>query len=75
MFETLFKYSYPTFARGELVLASPWPVYLLVALAIAAAIGTAIHLWRNHAGLARWRLVVLSGLQTALIALVLLRAF
>ncbi|HEX7236825.1 MAG TPA: hypothetical protein VF405_07685 [Gammaproteobacteria bacterium] len=71
MFEFLFKYSRATYERAELVFASGWPVWLLVALTIAAAAVIGITIWQRRAGLGLLRATVLGALQTALVAAVL----
>ena len=71
MFEFLFKYSRATYERAELVFASGWPVWLLVALIAAAAVIVGITIWQRRAGLGVVRATVLGALQTALVAAVL----
>src|SRR5690349_18908990 len=71
MFEFLFKYSRATYERAELVFASGWPVWLLIALTAAAAVAIGITIWRRRAGLGLVRATVLGALQTALVAAVL----
>jgi hypothetical protein len=71
MFEFLFKYSRATYERAELVFASGWPVWLLVALTVAAAAVVGVSIWRRRAGMGVVRATVLGTLQTALIAAVL----
>ena len=71
MFEFLFKYSRATYERAELVFASGWPVWLLIALTVAAAVAIGITIWRRRAGLGLVRATVLGALQTALVAAVL----
>jgi uncharacterized membrane protein len=71
MFEFLFKYSRATYERAELVFASGWPVWLLIALTVAAAVAIGISIWRRRAGLGFVRATVLGILQTALVAAVL----
>jgi uncharacterized membrane protein len=72
VFEALFKYPRLTFERGELLLASGWPIAALTGLLIAAAIGIAFNLRRHRAGLSLRRLALLWGLQTLLIGTVML---
>ncbi|HEU4620448.1 MAG TPA: hypothetical protein VFV10_20610 [Gammaproteobacteria bacterium] len=71
MFEFLFKYSRETFERAEFLFASGWPVWLLVLLAVLAAIGVAVSLRRTHEGLELPKLVTLGVLQTAVLVLAL----
>jgi len=73
MFEFLFKYSPTVFRKGEFVFLTGWPLWLLVALVVAAATGLAWHLARSpkssHVALARR--VLVSVCQTILLALLL----
>ncbi|HSC14329.1 MAG TPA: hypothetical protein VLI71_04390, partial [Gammaproteobacteria bacterium] len=71
MFEFLFKYSRATYERAELVFASGWSVWLLVALIAAGAAIIGITIWQRRAGLGLVRASVLGALQTALVAGVL----
>jgi hypothetical protein len=71
MFEFLFKYSRATYERAELVFASGWPVWLLVALIAVGAAIIGITIWQRRAGLGPVRATVLGALQTALVAGVL----
>jgi uncharacterized membrane protein len=75
MFEFLFKYSRATYERAELVFASGWPVWVLIALVAAAAVLVGVNIWRRRAGLAPVRAVVLGTLQAALIAALLVLAW
>jgi uncharacterized membrane protein len=75
LFELLFKYSRATFERAELVLASGWPVWLLIAAIAAAAVAVGINLARRRAGLALGKTAALGALQFALIALLLVLAW
>ncbi|MEO7146082.1 MAG: glutamine amidotransferase, partial [Bryobacteraceae bacterium] len=75
MFELLFKYPRTVFSKGTLVLAGGWPAWLLAAGMIAVAAGFGWAIWRQ-----RYRAVetrgarsaAVWGLQTALVALLLL---
>ena len=71
MFEFFFKYSRATYERAELVFASGWPVWLLVALIAAGAVVVGISIWYRRAGMGIVRATVLGALQTALVAGVL----
>lgn len=71
MFEFFFKYSRATYERAELVFASGWPVWLLIAATVAAAVVIGISIWRRRAALGVVRATVLGALQTALVGLVL----
>lgn len=77
MFEFLFHYPRTVFSRGEVVLMGGWPKWLLVLLIFAGAGGLA---WlirdrlRGAAGSVRtgWRPVLLWGLQSSMLAAVLI---
>jgi uncharacterized membrane protein len=71
MFEFFFKYSRATFERAELVFASGWPVWLLVALIVAAGVAVGVGIWYRRAGLGVVRSTALGALQTALLAALL----
>ena len=71
MFEFLFKYSPTVFENGELVLASGWPVWLLVAGVAAAAAAIAVSLSRRRDTLSVPRLAVIGLLQVAMVAVIL----
>jgi uncharacterized membrane protein len=75
LFEFLFKYSRATFERSDLVFASGWPVWLLIALIVAAAVAVGVTLARRRVGFAIPKLVVLGVLQTLLIAALLVLAW
>lgn len=70
MFEFLFKYPTTVFAKGNLVLLSGWPVWVLGAAVAALAAVLGWQVWRNSALGARRAAVWL--LETAFAALVLL---
>ncbi len=71
MFEFFFKYSRATFARAELVFASGWPVWLLLALIVLAGVAVGVSLWRRQPALGAVRAGILGVLQTALLAALL----
>ncbi len=71
MFDFFFKYSRATFERGELVFASGWPVWLLLALIVLAGVAVGVGLWRRQPALGLVRVVALGALQTALLAALL----
>ena len=76
VFEFLFKHPPTVFRKGEFVLASGWPVWLLVLLIAALAGGLLWHLARSQGWLdARRRRVVwaLQGVSAALLLLMLWR--
>jgi len=68
LFDFFFKYSRATFERGELVFASGWPLWLLIALLVLAAAAVGVTLWRRQPALGVVRVIALGTLQTALIA-------
>jgi uncharacterized membrane protein len=71
LFEFFFKYSRATFARAELVFASGWPVWLLLALIVVAGVAVGVSLWRRQPALGAVRASILGVLQTALLAALL----
>jgi len=75
MFEFFFKYPRSVYARGQFAFLGAWPKWILVLLILAAAAGLA---WLIRSRLARpetvvrgWRAWFIWGLQTLLVALVL----
>ena len=71
MFEFLFKYPPAIFSKGKLALLSPWPLWLLLVLLIAAGAGLYWNMRQRPVALSRMRSTVIWLLQTALIAVVL----
>jgi uncharacterized membrane protein len=72
MFEFLFKYSPSAFSKGRVVFLTPWPIWLLVLLAIAAAVALFFHI-RSRPGLLKGaRPIVIWLFETAMVALLLL---
>jgi uncharacterized membrane protein len=72
MFEFLFKYPPAIFTRGKFVLLSPWPVWLMLVLLLAAAAGLYWNMMRQrHSVISSTRSVAIWLAQTALIALLL----
>ncbi|HEY1985728.1 MAG TPA: hypothetical protein VGG85_09980 [Terracidiphilus sp.] len=76
MFQFLFKYPIPVFTRGRFVLLSAWPAWLLPVL-IVMATGTLALLirWRLRRAapnLRSWRAWVVWGMQSAMVALLLI---
>ena len=71
MFEFFFKYSPTVFENGELVLASGWPVWLLAAGVVAAAVAIAFSLSRRRDTLSAPRLAAIGLLQVAMVAVIL----
>src|SRR5450432_2900127 len=76
MFEFLFKYSPSAFSKGQFVFLTPWPVWLMLALAVAAGALLFLHVRRNVTGnrgrLTGMRPVIIWLFETALVALLLL---
>ena len=76
MFQFLFKYPSPVFTKGRFVLLGAWPVWLLLVLIAVSAAGLGLLiLWRlrkDAAKLRSWQAVAIWGMQSALVALVLL---
>jgi hypothetical protein len=76
MFQFLFKYPIPVFARGRFVLLSPWPAWVLVVLIAVATGGLALVIrWRLREAAPRlrsWRAWVIWAMQSAMVALLLL---
>jgi uncharacterized membrane protein len=75
MFEFFLKYPRSVYARGQFAFLGAWPKWILVLLILAAAAGLA---WLIRSRLARpetvvrgWRAWVIWGMQTLLVALVL----
>src|SRR5258708_4278801 len=71
MFEFLFKYSPAIFSRGKLVLLSPWPLWVMLLLILAAGGGLFWHMKRRNVALTQARSTAIWLAQTALIALLL----
>ena len=65
MFELFFKYSRGTFDQGELLFASGWPLWLLVALCLGGAVALGFSLQRYHQGLGLGKRIVFGVLQAA----------
>ena len=72
MFEWLFKYPATAFAKGHIVLLTPWPVYFLVLAVALAAVLLYWHVRKNKGMLMGLRSVAIWLLQTTLVALLLL---
>jgi hypothetical protein len=76
MFEFLFKYPAGIFSKGTFVLLGSWPRWILFAGILAAAVALGWAIWRKRKQLAPsvhgMRAAVLWGLQSALVALLLL---
>ena len=76
MFQFLFKYPVPVFTKGRFVLLAGWPAWVLAVFIVLAAGGLAFLIrWRLRRAtpeLRSWRGWLIWGLQSALVALVLL---
>jgi uncharacterized membrane protein len=75
LFELLFKYSRATFERSELVFASGWPLWLLVALIALAAVAIGVSLARRKLGLRALQLAAFGVIQTLLVGALLALAW
>src|SRR5438105_5208854 len=75
MFEFLFKYPIPVFARGKYILLGAWPGWVLVVLVLASMGGLAWLIWRQLPEAAprvrNWRAWLVWGLESAMVALLL----
>jgi uncharacterized membrane protein len=76
MFHFLFKYPEPVFSKGQFVLLSAWPTWLLPVLVVASVCSIAILIrWRLDEAapaLRGWRAVAVGSMQSALVGLILL---
>jgi uncharacterized membrane protein len=76
MFQFLFKYPSPVFTKGRFVLLSAWPGWLLPVLIVVAATAFALligyRLGEASPQLKSWRAWTLWGIQSLLVALLLL---
>jgi uncharacterized membrane protein len=75
MFEFFFKYPQSVYTRGQFALLGAWPKWMLVALILAAAVGLALLIrsrFRQAAPIMQgWRAWVIWGLETLLVAVLL----
>jgi uncharacterized membrane protein len=71
MFEFLFKYPANLFHKGQFVLLTPWPVWVLWIAIFAAAAALFWHVRRNHGMLTGFRPIAIWLLESGLIALIL----
>ncbi len=71
MFEFLFGVSRDLLSRGELVLASSWPRWILLAVLLSAAVVLATILWRQRHALPLIQLATIGVLQLAMLAVLL----
>lgn len=72
MFEWFFKYTRAEFARGEIVLAADWPLWLLWAAFAGGALLLAFLAWRRGRQLGWPRLLLLCALQWTMLGIALL---
>jgi uncharacterized membrane protein len=70
VFELLFTHPLWAYRTGRLAFASGWPVWMLIALSMAGAVLIAVALSRRRM-IETGKLVLLGGVQTALLVLVL----
>lgn len=70
MFEFLFKYAREDYARSEMIFASDWPQWLLIAIAILAVSAIGAGLYRRRRDVAPRQLAVIGLLQLAMLAVV-----
>jgi uncharacterized membrane protein len=71
MFEFLFKYPASLFHKGQFVLLTPWPLWVLALAIAAAAAALFFHVRRNHGLLSGTRPLVIWLLETGMVALLL----
>ncbi len=75
MFQFLFKYPHAVYARGQIVLLAPWPLWLLwLAIAVAAALLAGLIAWylpRGSSPSVRRRGALIWLMQSLLVALLL----
>src|SRR5437867_3234291 len=71
MFEMLFKYPASLFHKGQFVLLTPWPVWVMVIGMLAGAGAMFWHVRRNHGMLTGTRPMAIWMLESGLIALIL----
>jgi len=67
LFEFLFKYARPDYARSELVFTGEWPSWLLMLLAAAAVFGITAMLWRRRGSATQWQLLAVGALQISML--------
>ena len=76
MFHLLFKYPSAVFSKGEFILQSGWPGWLLILLIVTTAVGLALQIRSRlpnaASNLRTWRAAVIWLLESAMLALVLI---
>src|SRR6266850_1482788 len=71
MFELLFKYPASIFHKGQFVFLTPWPVWLLIIVSLAAAGALFWHVRRQRGLLTGLRPIAIWVLESCLVALIL----
>ncbi len=71
MFEFLFKYPASLFHKGQFVLLTPWPLWVLALGILVAAGALFLHVRRNHGLLTGARPLAIWLLETAMVSLLL----
>ena len=71
MFEFLFKYPASLFQKGQFVLLTPWPLWMLAAAIVVAGAALFFHVRRNHGLLSGARPMAIWLLETCMVALLL----
>ena len=71
MFEFLFKYTRADYARSEMVYASEWPQWLMLAIAVIAVVAIGAGLYQRRRGAAGQQLLAVGVLQLAVLAVVM----
>ncbi len=69
MFEFLFKYPASIFHKGQFVLLTPWPLWVLALAIIVAGVALFWHVRRNHGMLSGVRPLAIWLLETGMVAL------
>lgn len=71
MFEFLFKYARADYARSDMIYASDWPQWLMIALSVIAVVAIGAGLYNRHRGAAGRQLIAVGVLQLAMLAVVM----
>jgi uncharacterized membrane protein len=71
LFEFLFKYARADYARSELIYASEWPQWLMIAITIFAAAAISAGIYNRRHGAAGNQLVTVAALQLLMLAVVM----